>query len=170
MTKIQFIVDDGNSLKAYRCDEVEINMPTCDYFSMDRYTMEQAPRKFYFTAHNVIGDDSPTLVSIPDELLLRIRDYNIDTERQNAIKQTFELKKKIEWYEEYIGRLEKSRNSTLDELERFEEKLEKMIDKYPEVAAEIALEDGDLDVACYFAEKASKKRRKKKSTTTNTTL
>ncbi len=161
MTKIQFIVDDGKSLKAYRCDEVEINMPTPDYSFADRYKMEQAPKKFYFTAHNVIGDESPTLVSIPDELLLRIRDYNIDTERQNAIKQTFELKKKIEWFEEYIGRLEKSRDFISEELERFENKLDKMIDKYPEVAAEIALEDGNLDAACYFAEKGSKKRRNK---------
>ena len=161
MIKIQFIIDDGQSLKAYRCDNVEINIPTSDYSFADRYKMEQAPKRFYFTANNVIGDDSPTLVSIPDELLLRIRDYNIDTEHQNTVKQTFELKKKIEWLEEYVGRLEKGRDSISEELERFEEKLDKMIDKHPEVAAKIALEDGDLDIACYFAEEASKKRRKK---------
>ena len=161
MIKIQFIVDDGQSLKAYKCDEVEINMPTSDYFSVDRYKMEQAPRKFYFTAHNVIGDDSPTLVSIPDELLLRIRDYNIDTERQLAIEQTHKLNEKNSKIDIEI----KLKQVELECLERraevYRTALSKIVDKYPEVAAQVALELGNLDAACHFAEKASKKRRKK---------
>lgn len=163
MTKIQIIVDDEKSLKACTCTEVDMEIPTSSYYeTMLGFKLEEQPKIFRFTARNIIADDSPTLISLPDELLLRIRDYNIDTEHKHAIKQTFELKKKIEWFEEYIGRLEKSRDSILEELERYEKKIDKMIDKYPEVAAEIALEDGDFDVACHFAEKASKKRRKKK--------
>lgn len=161
MTKIQIIVDDEKSLKAYTCTEVDMYTPTSDFAEAYNYRWECVPKMLHFTARGIYSDDSPTLISLPDELLLRIRDYNIDTEHQCAVKQTFELKEKIESLKDQVKSWELRRDLAVEDWEKYRKKIIKMIDEHPEVAAEIALEDGKLDVACHFTEKVSKKRSKK---------
>ena len=121
MVKIQFIIDDEKSLKAYTCTDVDIEMPTLSYFeTMLDYKVETIPQYFRFTARNIITDDSPALISLPDELLLRIRDYNIDTERQHAIEQTFKLKDKIKTLEDQVRGWEFRRDLAEEEYEKWD--------------------------------------------------
>lgn len=154
MTKILIIIDDENSLKGLTC--TGINAQELIYEG-DGYLFEPARRigAYQFTARNVIADESPQLISIPDELLIRIRDHNIDVEHQNAINETCELTKKIVDLKAQVADWETCLALVIEEWERYNEKIDKIIDKYPGVAAEIALEDGDLDTACYFAKIAN---------------
>jgi hypothetical protein len=155
MAKIQIIIDDEKSLKAVTCVDVEMQRFELDYPAMYGYDFSKNIQKFNFTANNIIVDDSPTLISLPDELLLRIRDYNIDTEHQHAIKQTFELKEKIESLKDQVRGWELRRDLAMEDYERYHKEIIKIIDKYPRVAAEIALKDGNLECACHFAKKAN---------------
>ena len=153
MTKILIIIDDENSLKGLTCTGIDVQGLIDEgdgYFG--------PPRRigaYQFVARNVIADESPQLISIPDELLIRIRDHNIDVEHQNAINETCELTKKIVDLKAQVADWEDSLALVIEEWERYDEKIDKIIDKYPGVAAEIALEDGDLDAACYFAKIAN---------------
>lgn len=152
MTKIQIIIDDEKSLKTFTCTNLEM-------FSMPAYEgtrwLHSNPTHYTFTANNIVIDDSPTLISLPDELLLRIRDYNIDTEHQCAIKQTLELKDKIESLKAQTAGWELRRDLVIEEYEQYHKAILNMIDKYPMAAAEICLQDGNLDAACYFEQKAN---------------
>lgn len=155
MTKIQIIIDDEKSLKAFTCTDVEMQRFEFEYPAMYGYDFSKNIQKFNFTANNIIVDDSPTLISLPDELLLRIRDYNIDTEHKHAVEQTFELKEKIESLKDQVRGWELRRDLAMEDYEKYHKKVIKMIDRYPIVAAEIALEDGNLECACYFAKKSN---------------
>ena len=100
---------------------------------------------YQFAASNVIFDESPQLVSIPDELLLRIRDYNIDIEHKYAIEQTLELKEKIESLKEQVRGWELRSDMAIEEYEKFHKTILNMIDRYHMAAAELCLQDGNLD-------------------------
>lgn len=155
MTKIQIIIDDERSLKALTCTGVTAKALIPDSEEICTYGHERFPRYFHFECTNVISDDSPNLISLSDELLLRIRDYNIDTEHKHAIEQTLELKEKIESLKDQVRGWELRRDLAVEDYERYHKKIIKMIDRYPMAAAEICLQDGDLDAACYFAKKAN---------------
>lgn len=155
MTKIQIIIDDEKSLKAFTCTDVEMQRFEPDYPAMYGHGFSKNIQKFNFTANNIIVDDSPTLISLPDELLLRIRDYNIDAEHKHAIEQTLELKEKIESLKDQVRGWELRRDLAMEDYERYHKKVIKMIDRYPMAAAEIALEDHNLECACYYANKAN---------------
>ena len=154
MTKIYIIVDEEEKLKGFTCDNIEMQRlePGDDYYMCADHFRSDT---YLFTSNHIVYDESPTLISLPDELLLRIRDYNIDTDHQRAIKQTKELKEQIEKLKEQVYGWELRRDLVIEEYERYDEKIDKIIDEYPRVAAEIALEDGNLEAACYFAEKAN---------------
>lgn len=152
MIKIQIIIDDGQSLKGITCTDLEcISEPA---YEGTRY-LHSNPNYFTFIASNIVKDESSNLISIPDELLERIRDHDIDAEHQNALKQTFELKQKIEFLKMRVWGWEERLAAVKDEAERYHTKINEMIDKYPMVAAEIALKDGDVPLACHFAQKAN---------------
>lgn len=153
MIKIQIIVDEDNSIKVINCSGVTIKHPSLNY-SLE-YNYSPHDDVFEFEAKNAILDDSPNLISMPDSLLLRLRDYNIDTEHQLAIKQTLELTKKIKSLKDQVRGWELRRDLAMEEWERYDKAIDKIIDKHPEVAAEIALQDGNLEAACYFASKAN---------------
>lgn len=152
MTKIQIIIDDGKSLQGLTCSGIEIYTPTPSYESTCIFERE---KELNFTTKGVIFDESPQLISIPDELLLRIRDYNIDTEHQNKITETNKLLEKIESLKNQVAGWELRRDLAIEEFNRYEKVIYETIDKYPKAAAEIALQDGKLDVACYFAKKSN---------------
>lgn len=152
MTKIQMIIEQDGNITGLTCKDLIIEQPTPDMWHKAPVTY--TPREFRFVASNVIQDNSPNLISIPDELLLRIRDYNIDVEHQCAIRQTLKLKEEIESLKGQVYGWELRRDFLIDECEQYEKTIDKMIDRYPMAAAEIALQDGDLDMACYFAKKA----------------
>lgn len=158
MINIQIIVDEDNSIKVINCSGITIKHPSPNY-SLG-YNYNPSDDVFEFEAKNAILDDSPNLFSMPDSLLLRLRDYNIDIEHQLVIEQTQELNKKIKSLKDQVRGWELRRDLAMEEWERYDKAIEKIIDKHPEVAAEIALEDGDLDVACYFAEKTNKESDK----------
>ena len=158
MINIQIIIDEDNSIKVINCSGITIKHPSPNY-SLG-YNYNPSDDVFEFEAKNAILDDSLNLISIPDPLLLRLRDYNIDTEHQLAIKQTRELSKKIQSLKDQVRSWELRRDLAMEEWERYDKAIDKIIDKYPEVAAEIALEDGDLDAACYFAQKANEEEEK----------
>ena len=155
MTKIQIIIDDGQSLKALTCNDIEINYPTPTYQELRGFGFEKPMQEFHFTARSIALDESPTLISLPDELLLRIRDYNIDAEHEYEIEQTRKLKQKNDSLQQSIGYHLLELHELEKEVERYREVLEGMIDRYPMAAAELCLQDGDLDAACYFAKKAN---------------
>ena len=154
MTNIQIIIDDGKSLQGLSCSGIEIYTPTPSYETTCIFDYERE-KEFNFTTRDVVFDESPQLISIPDELLLRIRDYNIDTEYQNKLDETNKLSEKIECLKNQVAGWELRRDLAIEELNRYEKVIDEMIDKYPKAAAEIALEDGKLDVACYFAAKVN---------------
>ena len=156
MTKIQMIIEnDEGTLIGLTCEELLIEHPTPTFSFNPEFMM--VPRNFHFSAGKITTDNSPNLISLPDELLLRIRDYNIDVEHKRAIKQTRELKEKIASLKDQVRGWELRRDLAIEECGRYEDMIDKMIDKYPMAAAEIALQDGDLDMACYFSEKANVK-------------
>ena len=154
MTKIQIIIDDEKSLKGITCTGIS----TQEILSDDEeWSLFERPRRtgvYQFAASNVIFDESPQLISIPDELLLRIRDYNIDIEHKYAIEQTLELKEKIESLKEQVIGWELRRDMAIEEYEKFHKTILNMIDRYHMAAAELCLQEGNLDAACYYANKA----------------
>lgn len=165
MTKIQIIIDDEKSLKALTCTGVTAETLTPDPQEIYIYGYERIPKSFHFNCANIISDDSPNLISLPDEVLLRIRDHNIDVEHQNAINETCELTKKIIDLKAQVSGWELRRDLAMEDWEKYNKKIIKIIDKYPRVAAEIALEDGDLDAACYFAQLANEEEEDETSNT-----
>lgn len=154
MTKIQIIIDDGESLKGITCNNIIAEL-------IEPENPWEQPRfgSYQFVARDIVFDESPSLVSIPDELLLRIRDYNIDVEHEHALEQTRKLKQKNDDLQKSIGHHLVELNALEKEVERFHEVLEGMIDRYPMAAAELCLQDGDLDAACYFAKKANEEEK-----------
>ena len=150
MTKIQIIIDDGESLKGITCNNI-----ISEFIAPENPWERLRFGTYHFSAQNVVFDESPNLISIPDELLLRIRDYNIDVEHQHALEQTYKLKQKNDALQRSIGNNLIELNALEKEVERFHDVLEGMIDRYPMAAAEICLQDGDLDAACYFSQKAN---------------
>ena len=154
MTKIQIIIDDGQSLKGFTCGNIGIQKLERgdDYYICQDYSRTDT---YMFTADHIIYDESPTLISLPDELLLRIRDYNIDAEHEYTLEQTRKLKQKNDDLQQSIGHNLIELNALEKEVERFHEVLSGMIDRYPMAAAELCLQDGNLDAACYFAKKAN---------------
>ena len=155
MTKIQIIIDDEKSLKVLTCTDVEISQPTPTYQELYGFGFDHPMKEFHFTARDVVADDSPTLISLPDELLLRIRDYNIDTKHQNAVKQTLELKETIESLKAQVRGWELRRDLAMEDYENYQKAIIKMIDRCHMAVAELCRQDGDLEVACYFANKAN---------------
>ena len=152
MTKIQIIVDDGESLQGLTCNGIEIFTPAPSYATTCIFDYERE-KEFQFIAKDVVLDESPQLISLPDELLLRVRDYNIDIEHQNKLDETNKLSEKIESLKNQVAGWELRRDLAIEEFNRYEKVIYEMIDKYPKAAAEIALQDGKLDVVCYFLEK-----------------
>ena len=154
MTKIQIIIDDGQSLKCIACNNITAE-------SIEPENPWERPRfgSYQFIASDIIFDESPNLISIPDELLLRIRDYNIDVAHLDALKETYELKEKIESLKDQVRSWELRRDLAVEDYERYHNKILKMIDRYPMAAAEIAFEDHNLECACYYAKKANEEEK-----------
>ena len=154
MTKIQIIIDDEKSLKGITCTGIS----TQEILSDDEeWSLFECPRRtgvYQFAANNVIFDESPQLISIPDELLLRILDYNIDIEYKYAIEQMLELKEKIESLKEQVRGWELRSDMAIEEYEKFHKTILNMIDRYPMAAAELCLQEDNLDAACYYENKA----------------
>ena len=75
MINIQMIVDEDNSIKVVNCSSVTIKHPSPNY-SLG-YNCNPHDDVFEFEAKTAILDDSPNLISMPDALLLRLRDYKI---------------------------------------------------------------------------------------------
>ena len=157
MAKIQIIIDDDKSLKGITCTGISAQELLSDD---EEWSLFERPRRtgvYQFAASNVIFDESPQLISIPDELLLRIRDYNIDAEHEYVLEQTRKLKQKSDDLQQSIGHHLIELNALEKEVERYHEVLRGMIDRYPMAAAELCLQDGNLEAACYFANKANEK-------------
>lgn len=152
MTKIQIIIDDDKSLKAYTCDEVTMSPLIPD----DDFGFTPYPRLLSFTAKTLITDETPQLVSFPDELLLRIRDYNIDTEHQHTLQQTLELRETIERLKQEISNYKDSLRYLQDDVKLYRKVLGEIVDEYPKVTARVALKLGQLDVACWLASQENK--------------
>ena len=154
MTKIQIIIDDEKSLKGITCTGISTQEILSDDEEWSLFECTRSTGVYQFTASNVIFDESPQLISIPDELLLRIRDYNIDIEHKYAIKQTLELKDKIESLKDQVRGWELRRDTAIEEYEKLHKTILNTIDRYPMAAAEICLQDVNLDAASYFVNKA----------------
>lgn len=150
MTKIQIIIDEDNSIKVINCSEVEIEHPSIVW-------SHDYDGTFSFTAQNVILDESPGLISLPDDLLVRLRDYNLDTKHQLTIEKILKLERKKDLLETNVAGLTEYRDGLLAEISLYSQALHEIIGEYPQVAAEVALKLGDLDAACYFAEKGKEK-------------
>lgn len=154
MTKIQIIIEDEKSLKGITCTGIITQEILSDDEEFPLFEPSRRTGVYQFAASNVIFDESPQLISIPNELLLRIRDYNIDIEHKYAIKQTLELKDKIESLKNQVRGWELRRDMAIEEYEKLHKIILNMIDRYPMAAAELCLQDGNLDTACYFVNKA----------------
>lgn len=157
MANIQIIVDEDNTLKAFTCTGISITEqpPEFNYFGA-----RSTPKTFNFNCNQVVFDETPRLVSLPDELLIRIRDYNIDTEHQNKIKETNDLKEKIESLKNQVAGWETRRNVIQEEVEVYEQILREIMDDHPALASEVAARLGLLDLSIYLAEQARGKEKK----------
>lgn len=155
MTKIYIITDDGQSLKVLTCNDIEAQELFYDDDKWYLYGHKSRFGTYQFTASNVVIDESPDFISLPDELLLRIRDYNIDVEHEYALEQTRKLKQKNDSLQQSIGDHLVELNELEKEVKHYHEVINKMIDRYPMAAAEVALQNGNIEAACYFAEKAN---------------
>lgn len=153
MTKIQIIIDDEKSLKGITCTGIITQEILSDDEEFPLFEPYRRTGVYQFVASNVIFDESPQLTSIPDELLLRIRDYNIDIEHKYAIEQTLELKDKIESLKDQVRGWELRRDMAIEEYEKLHKTILNTIDRYPMAAAELCLQEGNLDAACYFENK-----------------
>ena len=154
MTKIQIIIEDEKSLKGITCTGIITQEILSDDEEFPLFEPSRRTGVYQFAASNVIFDESPQLISIPDELLLRIRDYNIDIEHKYAIKQTLELKDKIESLKDQVRGWELRRDMAIEEYEKLHKTILNTIDRYPMAAAELCLQEGNLDAACHFENKA----------------
>lgn len=154
MTKIQIIIDDEKSLKGITCMGISTQEILSDDEEWSLFECTRSTGVYRFTASNVIFDESPQLISIPDELLLRIRDYNIDAEHEYILEQTRKLKQKNDDLQQSIGHHLIELNTLEKEVKRYQEVLLGMIDRCPMAAAEICLQDGNLDAESYFVNKA----------------
>lgn len=154
MTKVYIIVDEDKKLKGFTSDRIMIQKLERD----DDYCVFQdcvRSDTYQFTTNHITYDESPNLISIPDELLIRIRDYNLNVDHQRTLEHTKELKKQVESLKEQVYGWELRRSLVEEEWNRYNKLIDKAIDEHPEVAAEIALQDGNLEAACYFAAKAN---------------
>ena len=158
MTKIQIIIDDGKSLKGIACNNI-----IAELIEPDNPWEQPRFGSYQFIARDIMFDESPNLISIPDELLERIRDHNIDAEHQNAVEQTFALKEKIESLKGELAGWELRCRLAEEEWGRYHKLICEAIDKHPKVAMDIALEDGDIQLACYFAQKANEEEEENES-------
>ena len=156
MTKIQIIIDDDKSLKAYTCNEVNMISPELELDEYCGVHLSPHIRKLRFEASTLIVDETPQLVSLPDELLLRIRDYNINTEHQNTLQQTLKLREMIEKLKQEISNYKDSLLYLQDDVKLYHKVLDEIVDEYPKVAAQVALKLGQLDVACWLASQENK--------------
>ena len=154
MTKVYIIVDEAEKLKGFTCDNITMQRLECgdDYYM---YRDHSRSDTYLFKSKHITYDESPNLISIPDELLIRIRDYNLEVDHQRTLEQTKELKKQVESLKEQVYGWELRRSLVEEEWNRYNKLIDKAIDEHPEVAAEIALQDGNLEAACYFAAKAN---------------
>lgn len=159
MIKIQIIIDDGESLRGLTCTGIGMEELIADDEEWTLRGYRPCFGTYQFTANKVVMDESPNLISIPNEVLLRIRDYNINVEHEHTMEQTRKLKQKNDDLQKSIGHHLVELNALEKEVERFHEVLEGMIDRYPMAAAELCLQDGNLDAACYFAKKANEEEK-----------
>ena len=150
MIKIQIIIDDGQSLKGITCNNITTEL-------IEPENPWERPRfgSYQFIARDIMFDESPNLISIPDELLLRIRDHNIDVERKYAIEQALKLKEEIESLKDQVRGWELRRDLTIEECQAYRKEINKMVDEYPEIVAEVLYRDGNTKAAEYFAQKAN---------------
>ena len=148
------ITNNNGHLNAITCRNIiEEKLEPELYYNQDLAHI--MPTTYCFSTNSIIDDQSPTLVSLPAELLLRIREYNINAEHEHTLRVNRKLKQKnhslnssIAYHTQELGRLR-------EEIERYYEVLSGMIDRYPMAAAEICIQDGDLEAACYFSKKAN---------------
>ena len=152
MTKIQIIIDDDKSLQGLTCSGIEIS-PTPSYESICHFDYERA-KEFSFITKDVVLDESPQLISLPDELLLRIRDYNIDVEHQNKLDETNKLSEKIESLKNQVYGWEARRNVIQEEVEVYHQVLLEIMEDHPGLASEVAARLGFLDIAVDLARRA----------------
>ncbi len=152
MTKIQIIIDDDKSLRGLTCSGIEISS-TPSYESICHFDYERA-KEFSFITKDVVLDESPQLISLPDELLLRIRDYNIDVEHQNKLDETNKLSEKIESLKNQVYGWEARRNVIQEEVEVYHQVLLEIMEDHPGLASEVAARLGFLDIAVDLARRA----------------
>lgn len=154
MTNIQIIVDEDNALKAFTCTGIILSEPPIELDEDNCCGIGPTSKTFNFNCAGVVYDETPKLISLPDELLLRIRDYNIDTEHQNKIEETNRLKEQIESLEHQVAGWECRRNVIQEEVEVYEQVLLEIYDDHPGLASEVAARLGLLDLSIYLAERA----------------
>ena len=152
MTKIQVIIDDEQSIKAFTCTDLQVfDIPAYEGFRW----LHSNPHYYQFICEHIVADESTNLISLPDELLLRIRDHNIDVEHKLAIEQTLKLKEEIESLKDQVRGWELRRDLTIEEYQEYRKEIDKMVDEYPEVVAEVLCRDGNARAAEYFAQKSN---------------
>ena len=150
MTKIQIIIDEDNYIRVVNCAGVTIEHPNPNIMDTNPFG-----DTFKFEAHNAVLDTTPNLISMPDALLLRLRDYNIDTEHQYVIKETQELKAKIESLKNQVAGWEARRNVIQEEVEVYHQILLEIMEDHPKLAGEVAARLGFLDLAIELARRAN---------------
>jgi hypothetical protein len=152
--KAYIIIDDEKSLSAITCRNIVVNEETPNY-SMCNDIVHQPPTTYHFSTNSVVLDDSPAFVSLPDEVLDRIRDYNIDVEHKRLLDINHNLEQKNDRLSQSITYYLQELDNLKKEALLYSQVIGEIIDEHPIVAAEVALKLGNLDAACYYAEKAN---------------
>lgn len=160
MTNIQIIIDENNTLKAFTCTGISMVESPMELNENSFGSIKSPYKRFDFSCNEVIIDESPRLVSLPDELLLRIRDYNIDIEHQKRVEETNKLEEKIEFLKNQVAGWELRRNTIQEQVEVYEQVLLEIYDDHPGLASEVAARLGLLDLSIYLAKQAREKEEK----------
>ena len=153
MTKIQILVNEDDKFKLFTCENVHVQEPE---FSLSGENV------FNFACTNVTFDDTNALISLPDEALARMQEYNIDAEHRRLSEETKRLTFRKEDLERIISNCREELKFLSKELELYHQTAEEIIDEYPELAAEVSLKQGELDQAIWYMEQANKKKKRRK--------
>lgn len=142
MKPVQLIFDNDGHLELVTCREV-IAFESSESHNGKRNSI-------VFTCNSILHDPTDGFISLPDEVIARFQEHNIDAEHKALIVKNKDLVDNNERLEYRIHNLRKEIEDLSEELALYERTVREIMDECPELMSRIALKRGDLDVALYW--------------------
>lgn len=103
-----------------------------------------------FTCNSILHDPTDGFISLPDEVIARFQEHNIDAKHKALLIKNKEIVDQNERLEYRIHNLRKEIEDLSEELALYERAVREIMDECPELMSRIALKRGDLDAALYW--------------------